>query len=78
MLHALALFVSRLMIIYGGGDHNMKGSALKAAFSQIYLLTETIKRKKEELKRAFETDQPEDKEGKDSDKELDPKTETIC
>ena len=48
LLYGIAMFVSKAMIIYGGGDFNVAVSALKAAFSQIYLLTEAIKRKRGE------------------------------
>ena len=49
LVYGMVMFISRTCIIYGGGDYNVKVSALKAAFSQLYLLNEYIKRKKNEL-----------------------------
>ena len=56
LLYGFVMFASRAMIIYGGGDYNIALSAVKAAFSQIYLLTEAIKRKKNESQKLTDKD----------------------
>ena len=56
LLYGLVMFASRAMIIYGGGDYNIAISAVKAAFSQLYLLTESIKRRKDENQRPTSND----------------------
>ena len=48
LLYAFGMFVSRALIIYAGSDLNVTVSAFKAAFSQIYLLTEQLKRRRSE------------------------------
>ena len=48
LLYAFGMFVSRALIIYAGSDLNVTVSAVKAAFSQIYLLTEQLKRRRSE------------------------------
>ena len=48
LLYAFGMFVSRALIIYAGSDLNVTVSAFKAAFSQIYLLTEQLKWKRSE------------------------------